>query len=81
MLPNAKRNDAMRILSRIWTPEAKETVRSARKAVKREEGAAKATWVREAIGTTQPPDDGRLVTPKTVRNAIWLLTRGPGARR
>ena len=43
--------------------------------------AAKATWTSETIGTIQPPGDGRPVTPKTVRNAIRLLTGGPSARK
>ena len=47
----AKRNDAMRVLHRTWTPAAKEAVRSARKAVKREVGAVKATWVHETTLT------------------------------
>ena len=58
MPPIAKQNDAIRVLHRTWTPAAKEAVRSARKAVKREMDAAKATWVRETIGTTHPQATG-----------------------
>ena len=41
-----KRNEAMRAQSRDRTPETKEAVKQARKAVKREVDEAKATWVR-----------------------------------
>ena len=74
MPPIAKRNGAMRVLHRTWTPAAKEAVRSVRGALRQEVDAAKAMWVRGTVGTFQPPGDGRPVTPKTVRNAIHLLT-------
>ena len=73
MPPIAKRNDAMWVLHRTWTPAATEVVRSARKKLKREVDAEKAMWVRGTIGTTQFPGDGRPVTPKTLWNAIFLL--------
>jgi len=80
MPPTAKQNDTMRVLNRTWTPAAKGAVRSVRKAARREVDAAKAAWV---LDDRHHPtlDDERPVTPKTARNAIRLLTRGPNARK
>ena len=64
-----------------WTPAAKEAASSARKAVKRKLDAAKAKWVRETNGAILSPDSGQPVTPKMVRDAIRLLSRGPNARK
>jgi len=49
--------------------------------VKREVDEAKATWVRRTIEIIQPPGDARPPTPKVVCEAIFLLKRGPDARR
>ena len=75
-----KRNEAMRAQSRARTPETKEAVKQARKAVKREVDVAKATWVRRTIEIIQPEGDARPPTPKVVWEAIFLLKRGPNAR-
>ena len=80
MPPIAKQNDAMRVLNRTWAPAAKGAVRSVWKAARREVDAAKAAWV---LDDRHHPNlyDERPVTPKTARNAIRLLTRGPNARK
>ena len=75
-----KRNEAMRAQSRARTPETKEAVKQARKAVKREVDVAKATWVRRTIEIIQLEGDARPPTPKVVWEAIFLLKRGPNAR-
>ena len=49
--------------------------------MKREVDEAKATWVRRTIEIIQPPGDARPPTPKVVCEAIFLLKRGPDARR
>ena len=54
----AKRDNAMRVLNRTWTPATKEAVKSARRALKRGADAVEATWVRETIGTTHPQATG-----------------------
>ena len=76
-----KRNEATRAQSRARTPETKGALKLARKAVKREVDEAKATWVRRTIEIIQPEGDARPPTPKVVWEAIFLLKRGPGARK